>query len=44
MRFAGKVVVFPWVGWGEPTPYVLLQVVTYQTVMVNSGSNSNLKE
>jgi hypothetical protein len=44
MRFAGNVVIFPWVGWREPTPHVLLQAVTYQTIMVNSGKSSNDKE
>jgi hypothetical protein len=41
-RFEGDVIIFPWIGWREPTMDISPQLVTCQTISAFPGSNANV--
>jgi hypothetical protein len=43
MRFAGKIVIYPWIWGRQPTAKVLLSLVTYNVVSAYMPRNRNFK-
>ena len=42
MRFAGKILVYPWIWGRQPTTKVLLALVTYKLISAFMPPNSNI--